>query len=356
MRKKQAKTKTTGRRITMHQIAHAAGVSLGTVSNVINGNTTVKEELRVRVLQATQSLGYTPNQLSRGLRLNKTNIIGMIIPDITNPFFPSVVRGAEDVAYRHSYHLILCNTDNDPQKEINYLNDLRSFLPAGILAIPAVDSMITWNERSIPVVCIDRRPPNWDGDFVVVANHAGSAEAANHLIRMGHRQIGVITGPLSLTNAKERLNGIQAALREAKVSLAPECVQEARFDLESGKQAAGRLLRLLPRPTAIFATNDLMALGALAAVREAGLSCPQDISIMSFDGLDISQFSIPALTTVYQPGYQLGSTAAQLLIDRIEGSKKRSQEIVLPTQLRVRDSVAAVKSSGELVKSRELKR
>lgn len=350
MKKKQEKQKSARRQVTMHQIAHAAGVSLGTVSNVINGNAAVKDELRTRVLRATQSLGYMPNQLSRGLRLNKTNIIGMIIPDITNPFFPSVVRGAEDVAYRHSYRLILCNTDNDPQKEVTYLNDLRSFLPSGILVIPAVDSMITWNEQNVPVVCIDRRPLNWNGDFVVVANRAGSADAANYLIRMGHRQISVITGPLSLTNAKERLSGFETALREAKISLAAECIQEARFDLEGGKQAASRLLRLLPRPTAIFATNDLMALGALSAVREAGLSCPQDVSIISFDGLDVSQFSSPALTTVYQPGYQLGNTAAQLLLDRIGGSKKRPQEIVLPTQLRVRDSVSSVKSTVELLK------
>ena len=326
----------------MHQIAKAAGVSLGTVSNVINGNGSVKEKLRERVLQATQSLGYAPNQLSRGLRLNKTNIIGMIIPDIENPFFPSVVRGVEDIAFQHSYRLILCNTDNDQRKEITYLNDLRSFLPAGLLVIPAVDSSIRWNAQTVPTVCIDRRPEDWDGDYVVVANHRGSEEAAEYLIRMGHRAIGVITGPLSLTNARERLDGFASGLRAAKVPLLPEFIQEARFDLESGQKAAARLLLLLPRPTAIFATNDLMALGALAAVREAGLSCPQDVSIMSFDGLEISQFSSPVLTSVYQPGYQMGAAAARLLLDRIEGRKKASEGLVLPTQLRIRDSVASL--------------
>lgn len=326
----------------MHQIARAAGVSLGTVSNVINGNATVKEKLRLRVLQATQELGYTPNQLSRGLRLNKTNIIGMIIPDITNPFFPSVVRGVEDIAYQHSFRLILCNTDNDARKEVTYLNDLRSFLPAGLLVIPAVDSSIKWSSQGVPVVCIDRRPVDWDGDYVVVANHVGSAEAANYLLRLGHRHLGIITGPLTLTNAKERLDGFESALREARITLAPEHIQEARFDLESGQKAAMRLLRLLPRPTAIYATNDLMALGALAAVRESGLSCPEDVSIISFDGQEFSQYSSPALTAVYQPGYQMGNTAARLLLERIEGSKKNRQAIVLPTQLRVRDSVASL--------------
>src|SRR6202140_1098447 len=154
--------------VTMRQIAERADVSIGTVSHVVNDTAKVREKLRQRVLDAIRSLGYQPSQLARGLRRNQTNIVVMIIPDITNPFFPSVVRGVEDVAYQHSYRLILCNTDNDPQKEVTYLNDLRSFLPAGLLVIPAVDSMITWSAEGVPVVCIDRRPPDWDGDSVVV--------------------------------------------------------------------------------------------------------------------------------------------------------------------------------------------
>jgi DNA-binding LacI/PurR family transcriptional regulator len=328
-------------RITMHQIAKRAGVSLGTVSHVINDTAPVRDPLRQRVLDAIKKLGYQPNQLSRGLRRNKTNMIGMIIPDITNPFFPGVVRGVEDVAYKSSYRLVLCNTDNDPSKEVTYLSDLKSFLPAGLLIIPSIDSSVSADQSGPPIVCIDRRPRGWKGDIVTVANEEGGYKAAQHLIEMGHRQIGVISGPSHLTNAGERLRGFTKALSDANVPIAPEYIQEALFDRTSGYSSALRLLHLLPCPTAIFAANDLMAMGALSAVRESRLACPADISIISFDGLDLTELTDPALTAIYQPGYQLGYTAARLLLDRINGLQDDPpQEIVLKTELRVRNSVS----------------
>lgn len=326
----------------MHQIARAASVSLGTVSHVINGTATVREPLRQRVLKAVKTLGYEPNELSRGLRHNRTNIIGVIIPDITNPFFPGVVRGIEDVAYKDSYRLVLCNTDNDPHKEALCLGQLKSFLPAGILLIPSPDSTISGNISGPPVVCVDRRPDGWKGDIVTVANRDGAYKAAQHLIEMGHRQIGVISGPSHLTNAVERLRGFRQALDDAQIPIAPEYIQEAQFDRNSGYTSAIRLLQLLPRPTAIFATNDLMAMGALLAIRDSKLVCPKDISVISFDGLDVTELTDPALTTVYQPGYQLGYSAARLLLERIEGSDAPAKEIELETELRVRHSVARV--------------
>ena len=334
----------------MHQIAESAGVSIGTVSNVINGSLSVREKLRQRVLGAIRNLGYLPNQLSRGLRLNRTNIIGMLVPDITNPFFPSVVRGVEDIAYENSYRLILCNTDDDPQKEISYLNDLWSFLPAGLLIIPAVGSTISSNSGP-PTVCLDRVPEGWKGDVVVVANYKGAYEAAKHIIRMGHRRIAVISGPLHLTNARERLEGFRCALREARISIDPEYVQKGRFDRVSGYACTVRLLRLVPPPTAIFAANDLLALGALSALRESKLTCPDDISLVSFDGLDITEFSDLELTAVYQPGYQLGRTAARLLLSRIGGNKGPVRKIVLATELKIRNSVAALRPRRQSGKS-----
>src|SRR5207245_211584 len=160
--------------VTMRQIADRAEVSIGTVSHVINDTAKVREKLRQRVLDAIRSLGYQPSQLARGLRRNQTNIVVVIMPDITNPFFPAVVRGMEDVAYRHSLRLVLCNTDNDPQKESSYLNELRSYRPSGWLVIPAADSQIAAQLKSTavsgtPVVCVDREPPGWKGDVVLVA-------------------------------------------------------------------------------------------------------------------------------------------------------------------------------------------
>jgi LacI family transcriptional regulator, galactose operon repressor len=330
----------------MRQIAERAEVSIGTVSHVINGTAVVREKLRQRVLEAIRSLGFQPSQLARGLRRNQTSMIGMIMPDITNPFFPAVVRGVEDVAYKRSYRIVLCNTDNDPGKEISYLNELRSYRPAGLLVIPAADSGIAAHLKAVstsgpPVVCIDRRPDGWPGDTVLVANEAGAYSATSHLLRVGHRNLAVITGPMHLTNAVERLAGFQRALKEARVGIEPEYIQEARFDRHSGYEAAMRVLRLLPRPTAIFACNDLMAFGVLLAARELNLRCPEDLSVVGFDNLDFTEFTAPALTTVHQPGYQLGATAARRLVERIDGLKEPSKTIVLPTELKIRNSVVA---------------
>ena len=335
--------------VTMRQIAERADVSIGTVSHVINDTAKVREKLKERVLDAIRSLGYQPSQLARGLRRNQTNIVVMIIPDITNPFFPGVVRGVEDVAYKHSFRLVLCNTDNDPQKESSYLNEMRSYRPAGWLVIPSADSemaaLLKPAAAGSPVVCIDRQAPGWKGDVVLAANEAGAHSATRHLLRMGHRQLAVITGPLHLANAVERLKGFKRALSGAKVSIEPEYVQEAQFNRQSGYQAAIRLLRMLPRPTAIFACNDLMAMGVLHAARELGVRCPEDLSIVGFDDLDFAEFTAPALTSVHQSGYQLGTTAARLLLDRIDGSKQSPQKIVLPSELKIRHSVASLSDS-----------
>jgi DNA-binding LacI/PurR family transcriptional regulator len=332
--------------VTMRQIAERAGVSIGTVSHVINDTAPVRDKLRQRVVEAIRSLGYQPSQLARGLRRNQTSMLVMVIPDVTNPFFPAVIRGVEDVAYKSSFRLVLCNTDNDSRKEVSYLNEMRSYRPAGWLVIPSVDSVLATHFRGSasrsPVVCVDRQPEGWTEDVVLVANEAGSYSATRYLLRMGHRQLAVITGPLHLANAVERLRGFQRALGEAKVQIEPDYVQEARFDRISGYHAATRLLRMLPRPTAIFACNDLMALGVFLAARELGLHCPEDISIVGFDNLDFAEFTAPPLTTVHQPGYQLGTTAARLLLERIRGSSEPAQRVVLPSELKIRNSVIPI--------------
>jgi DNA-binding LacI/PurR family transcriptional regulator len=334
-------------RVNMHHIAKRAGVSLGTVSNVINKSAVVREPLRQRVLDAIRMLGYQPSQLARGLRRDYTNMIGMIIPDITNPFFPALVRAAEDVAYAHLFRLVLCNSDNDPRKEATYLEELRSYLPAGLLVIPAEDSELhqqpVRNGRAIPTVCIDREPKGWKGDSVRADNEAGAYAATQHLIDHGHSRIGTIAGPLHLTSASERLRGFRRALKEASLRLYPGCVVHGQFDRASGFEAALKLLRPVSRPTAIFAGNDLMAMGAMMAVRELGLRCPDDISIAGFDNLDTAELLHPPLASVQQPVYRLGSMATELLIQRIGGSHQPPRKILLETELVRRASVARLK-------------
>src|ERR1700753_759688 len=181
----------------MKEIAKQAGVSLGTVSHVLNNTARVRESIRQRVLDAVRTSGYQRSELARGLRRDKTNMIGMIIPDITNPFFPAVVRGAEDVAFSNGYRLILCNTDNDHSKELAHLNELRNFLPAGLIVIPSNFSDLTVQAQSYRaagagVVCIDRLPKGWDGDSVTANNQIGAYRATQHLIKMGHKRLAVI--------------------------------------------------------------------------------------------------------------------------------------------------------------------
>jgi LacI family transcriptional regulator len=329
----------------MKDIARIAGVSLGTVSHVLNGTAGVREPVRRRVLEAVRSSGYQPSQLARGLRRVQTNVIGMIIPDITNPFFPAVVRGAEDLAFSNGYRLILCNTDNDHSKELAHLNELRTYLPAGLIVIPSTFSDLTVQAQSYRaagagVVCIDRLPKGWDGDSVTADNQTGAYRATQHLVKMGHKRLAMIIGPLHLTNAEERLNGFRQAIEEARLELAPEYVQETTFDKQGGASKARLLLRLIPRPTAIFAGNDMIALGVLTAIREAGLRCPEDVSVMGFDDLDLAETTNPALSSVSQSGYQLGMTAARILLERIGGDAGPARHVVIETSLKVRDSVA----------------
>jgi DNA-binding LacI/PurR family transcriptional regulator len=330
----------------MQEIAKRAGVSLGTVSHVLNNTAKVSESRRTRVLQAVQAAGYQPSQLARGLRRDTTNMIGMIIPDITNPFFPAVVRGAEDVAFSNGYRLILCNTDNDHSKELIHLNELRTYRPAGLIVIPSSFSDLTTQAESYRragagVVCIDRLPKDWKGDSVTANHETGAYNATRHLLQLGHTKLATITGPLHLTNAKERLAGFKRAMKEAKLHLSPEYLQETSFDKQGGHAKTLILLRLIPRPTAIFAGNDMIALGALLAVREAGLRCPEDISIIGFDDLDLGETTNPSLSSVSQSGYQLGTTASRLLLDRRQGDTSPAKHIVLETVLTLRNSVAS---------------
>jgi DNA-binding LacI/PurR family transcriptional regulator len=330
----------------MKEIAKIAGVSLGTVSHVLNDSAAVREPLRKRVMDAVDALGYQPSQLARGLRRDKTNIIGMIIPDITNPFFPGVVRGAEDVAFENGYRLVLCNTDNDHAKEIVHLNELRTFLPSGRIVIPSDFSKLTaqaesYKKAGTAVVCVDRMPKDWNGDSVTANNEQGAYEATKYLLKQGHRQLATIAGPRNFTNAQERLTGFNRALGEEKITIGSEYIQETTFDQYGGYSKMMLLLRMTPRPTAIFAGNDMIAFGVLLAFRESKLRCPKDISLIGFDNLDLAEMTNPPLSSVSQPGYQMGMTAARILIDRVRGDNGEPKHVVIETTLKIRGSVAS---------------
>ncbi|SFS09053.1 transcriptional regulator, LacI family [Granulicella pectinivorans] len=331
----------------MKEIARLSRVSLGTVSNVLSGLPTVSEPLRLRVMAAVESLGYQPNQLARGLRRDKTNIIGMIISDVSNPFFPAVVKGAEDTAFNNGYRLFLCNSDNNFAKEETYLRELQTYLPSGLIIMTSDIKGSTklaeaYRAAGSHVVYVDRLPHQWDGDTVTSMNEQGSYDATKYLLSLGHKRLAMISGPSLLTNSGERVAGFRHALEEAKIKLPAKYIQEGDFNKQSGYEKACFLLQMDPRPTAIFAANDLLAFGAMNAIRDMGLRCPEDISVIGFDNLDLAEVVTPPLTSVEQSGYNLGAVAAQLIADRIRGDGSPRRAHVLPTTLKLRASVAKV--------------
>jgi LacI family transcriptional regulator len=329
---------------TLHDVARAAGVSIATVSATINGTAFVSSSLQERVRRAIAEVGYHPDAIARSLKTRTTKTLGLIISDISNPFFTALVRGLEDVANAHGYTLILCNTDERVEKEQAYLQLLRSRRVDGLIMAPVggardyadLPAMITG-----PVVFIDRRVPA-PADVVVVDNVRGAAEVTRYLLELGHRRIGVIAGLPRISTSEERLGGYRQALAEVGMQPDPGLLKVGYSRLEGGHEAALDLLALSVRPTAVFATNNLMAIGLMRAVAERGLRCPADISVACFDDFEWASVFHPRLTTVAQPTYEMGKRAAELVLARLAGDRMEGrQEIILGPRLIVRDSCAA---------------
>ncbi len=294
-------------------------------------------------MKAAQALNYQPNQLARSLRTRQTRTVGMIIPNITNPFFPEVVRAVEDVLNREGYTLVLGNSDYNIQKEEAYYRTFMAKRVDGlILEITPVkppQHLYRHDWEEVPVVYIDRLYQGLGGDVVLVDSLAGSYEAVCHLLDRGHRRIGVITGPLSMLMASKRLRGYRIALRRRGLAPDQDLIREGRFDFQSGYEHARSLLQLPSPPTAIYACNGLMALGCLQAIRERKLKCPEEIALVSFDDLSIFEMMQPPLTAVSQPVYEIGSKAAEMLIERISGKVTGPpRRKILRTRLIVRES------------------
>jgi LacI family transcriptional regulator len=335
---------------TLKSIAERTRVSVATVSNVINGTAYVSPKLRGRVLQAIRELNYHPNAVARSLRTKTSKTVGMIIPDITNPFFPAVVRGAEDVLLQEDYTLILGNSDGDGEKEERYYQTFLAKRVDGLILIIAPSQSApqylrrhSKNQNAVPVVFADRFHRGLRGDTVFADNIGGAKQAISHLLDLGHRRIAIITGPLELANARMRLEGYNRALSERRLVPAPELVRSGKFDLQSGFAETLELLKLGQTPTAVFVSNALMTMGCLQALKESGVECPRDISLVSFDDLEWFALSDPTITAVSQPVYELGATAAEMLVKRITGRLSGPPyRKVLATTLVKRESTRAI--------------
>ncbi len=328
---------------TIKEVAERAGVSIGTASNVISGNHRVGKARMARVLAAIKELDYHPNEVARSLKVKQTKMLGMVLPDITNPFFSDLIRGAEDAAIERGYLLLTANTDEQVEREKRFVSALRSRRVDGILLAATASKSETHLKSvlaaGVPIVCLDRMAAGLAVDAVLADNVRGTQECVRHLVRRGHTKIAIITGSLELQIAHERLNGYRAALEEAGVEYSRDLVMEGDFREEAGYRLGKELLLRRERPTAIFACNGVMMLGLLIALDELGVRCPDEVALATFDDLPFAHSFHPHLTAVAQPANSIGYEGANLLIDRVE--KKRTGEPViirLAPELKIRES------------------
>jgi DNA-binding LacI/PurR family transcriptional regulator len=336
---------------TIKDVAKYARVSVGTVSNVLSDSKTVGAAVRARVQNAIARLDYHPDRIARSLKAKRTRILGLLLSDITNPFFAQILRGAEDCALANGYVLIALNSDDKVDREVQMLSVLRSCRVDGILLVVAPNTgtaphILNLLKSGIPIVCLDRVPENIPLDCVSVNNVQGSQVCVRHLIQQGHRQIGIIAGSSSLATAKERLKGYLTALQEAGIKPDPLLIKEGDFRQESGYRLGKELLLAHRRPTAVFISSGLMTVGFVQALNETRLRCPEDIAIASFDDLPLSEIFRPHITAVVQPAYQLGREGAQLLIDRLQHKVSSPVTICLDPELKIRDSSSIRQDHG----------
>lgn len=340
-------------RATITDVATEAGVHPSTVSRVLGGKaaTTVRAETRRRVFDAADRLGYRPSALARSLRLQKTLTLGMLVPDITNPFFSSIIKGAENAARARGYNVILCNSEDEPALEASCLQALREHEVDGILIASsqmADHTIDRLRAEGFPFVLLNRATRSEADMAVVVDNRAAAREAVRHLAGLGHARVGHLAGPQRTTTGAGRMEGYRDEVEALGLEDRPDLVVEATaFSVDAGYRAASTLLDGRARPTAVFAANDLIAIGLLQRLREAGARVPRDLSVVGFNDIPLAGLLEPALTTVRVPQSEMGVAGAGLLIDHLEGRPIDDVRITLPTQLVVRASTSAPGASRE---------
>jgi len=332
-------------KINIKNVADKAGVSTATVSRVLSNFPGVREKTRKKVLKVAKELNYEINAIARSLRQKKTKSIGIIVGNVLSKFYSEIAKSVEDTANKFGYHTILCNGDENSQKELEYLKILKSNRVGGIILVPTgknsnyIHNLI--NTR-IKVVFLDRLVKGLNCDAVLVDNILGAYKAVKHLLDQGYKKIGIVNGYLDRTTGAERLKGYLKALEESGIARDDSLIKIGNFKKESGRKLTEELLKQQNKPEAIFTTNIDMSMGALIAIKSMGLTIPADIGIVCFDDSDWASIFEPPITTIRQPVYRLGSTAAELLIKKIEDEEKeldhRPTVVTLSTELIVRNS------------------
>lgn len=327
---------------TIRDVAKLAGVAPITVSRVVNNSGYVSQETRVKVETAVEELGYVPNMLGPSLRFKQTMTLAMVVTDISNPFWTTVTRGVEDIAQANGYSTILCNTDESEEKQEQYLQMLLRRRIDGILLVPASSSagpIELIQKQGIPVVVIDRRIPDVNVDTVRADSKDGAYKLAKHLLSLGHQQITMLAGPKRVSTTIDRVDGFCQALSDSGLDVCDTQVLWGQFTQESGYEMAQKALAETSKPTALFAANNFVALGAMRALQEQSLQVPEDIALVAFDDVPPTFNINPFLTAANQPAREMGKQAAHLLLERIKEEEERPcQEILLPVELIVRSS------------------
>jgi LacI family transcriptional regulator len=333
--------------ITIRDVAKRAGVAPVTVSRVINNSGIVSPETRECVETAIEELGYVPNMLGPSLRSQQTMTLALVVTDITNPFWTTVTRGVVDIAQNSGYTTILCNTDESEEKQAQYLQMLLRRRIDGILLVPASsspDPIQLIQKQGITVVVLDRKVSDVDVDIIRADSEKGAYQLTKHLLNLGHKQIAMLAGPRSVSTAIDRVNGFSRAFNEFGLELFDTQVLWGNFTQESGYKLAKTSLEMSPKPTALFASNKFVAIGAQRALREMNYRVPEDIAIVAVDEIPPAFTIEPFLTVAKQPAREMGKQAARLLLERIKGDAGSScKQIVLPTEMIIRTS------SGESV-------
>jgi DNA-binding LacI/PurR family transcriptional regulator len=330
---------------SIKKVAEIAGVSVGTVSHVITGSVPVSESLRARVQAAIRQLNYHPNHVARSLKTSKTRTLGIIVPDMTIPFFPQVIRGAEEAARKSDYSLIAVNSDDDGDRQKDLLSLLRSQRVEGILLVVAaaptpLNQISLIIDAGIPIVCLDRIPDRVPVDSVSVEDLEAAEMGVRHLLQMGHRRVALVTGPLALKNERRRVQGYRQAIESQGLRVDETLIWQGNLRLQDvAAMCSERLCGNGKRPDALFCTNGPTALGVLRAFRDSGLHTPEDIGFATFDELTVSDLFTPSITTVVQPAYDIGFRAAEILLNRINGTaEEKTITLRLPAHLEVRTS------------------
>jgi DNA-binding LacI/PurR family transcriptional regulator len=326
---------------TIYDVARHVGVSIATVSRALNGTGQIAPDTREQIDDAVRALGYKPNTLARSLVTRSTQTIALLLPDITNPFYPGLVKGVQDCAHRNGYMVLLCTAEGDPDGEESYLSMLRSRQVDGAL----VDGLRLSKARigafvddGFPIVSLDRDIDSAVVPLVQVDNRRGARLATEHLLELGHRRIGHVLGVERLRITSDRRQGYEDALSAAGLAVDPDLVVGGAYTEEGGREAIDRLLDIAPDVTAVFAANDLSAIGVLNGLVDRGVAVPDEFSVVGFDDLRIASYVSPKLTTIHQPADEIGTRAAQVLIDLLQGRRRRQRRIMLEPTLVVRES------------------